>query len=212
MKLFYAICKMVSRIVFLTYFRSQAFHSDKVPLEGRLILAGNHASFLDPPLIGSMVKRRVYFLARQSLFKLPIIRQALHGMNAIPVDRDGRSGAGLKVALKTIEREQCLVLFPEGTRSLDGARQPVKSGLGMMVVKTKCRVTPVRVVGTQEAYGRTQKFPRPKKVSVHYGDLLDFTDFIEEAQSADTRRQKEIYQEISDTIMDAIFELPARGQ
>lgn len=211
MKPFFAFCRMVSRIIFLTYFRAQSFDAEKVPLEGRLILAGNHASFLDPPLIGCMIRRPVYFLARKSLFNLPVIRRSLRGMNAIPVDRDGRSGAGLKVALKTIEREQCLVLFPEGTRSLDGARQPVKSGLGMMVVKTKCRVSPARVSGTLEAYGRTLKFPRPKKVFVHYGDLLDFTDLIEEAQSADNQRQKEIYQEISDTIMDAIFELPAHG-
>ena len=212
MKPFYAFCRIVSRTILLTYFRAQAFHADKVPLEGRLILAGNHASFLDPPLIGSMVNRSVYFLARKSLFKLPVIRQALRGMNAIAVDRDGRSGAGLKVALKAIENEQCLVLFPEGTRSVDGCRQPVKSGLGMMVVKTKCRVTPVRVVGTLEAYGRSNKFPRPRKILVHYGDLLDFKDLIEEAQASDSRRQKEIYQEISNTIMDAIFELPSKAQ
>ena len=98
MKPFYAFCRMVCRIIFLTYFRAQSFDSEKVPLEGRLILAGNHASFLDPPLIGCMIRRPTYYLARKSLFKFPIISRALLSMNAIPVDRDGRSGTGLKVA------------------------------------------------------------------------------------------------------------------
>ncbi len=195
-------------MAFWTYFRATAIGAAKVPKEGRLIIAGNHTSYLDPPLIGCMIERPSYYLARDTLFKFPGIRQALLGMNAIPVDRQGRSGSGLKVAMRAVNKEQSLVLFPEGTRSPDGARQPVKTGLGMLVVKTRSRVAPVRVVGAFEAYGRQIKFPKPRRVSVYYGDILDFTDLINEAESASSKELKEIYQKITDEIMEAIFSLP----
>lgn len=207
-KPFYELSKWTCRLAFWTFFRASAIGAHKVPMEGRVILAGNHTSYLDPPLIGCMINRPAYYMARDSLFKFPLIRQALLRMNAIPVDREGRSSSGLKVAMRAIKNEQCLVLFPEGTRSRDGQRQPVKNGLGMMVVKTQTRVSPVRVVGTFEAYGRHITIPRPRKVSVYYGDILDFSELIQEAGSAPTSRQKAIYQEITDQIMEAIFSLP----
>ena len=82
------------RSLFAIYFRWHVYNSDRVPLKGPVILAANHASFLDPPLVGSGLKRDINYLARKSLFRYPVLGSILRAVNAVPVDRDGGGAAG----------------------------------------------------------------------------------------------------------------------
>lgn len=195
------------RFVFRTYFRWRVHHAERVPMDGPVILASNHSSYLDPPLVGCGLTRPINFLARDSLFRFPIFGPILRSWNAVPVDRAGVSPTGLRNIIERLRAGGGIILFPEGTRSHDGRLQPAHSGVGLVVIKSDAPVVPVRVLGTYEAYGRRMRFPRPRRGEGIYGAPMTFAELRAEAKSAPKPRQKEIYQEVADQLMEAIAEL-----
>lgn len=204
MTLTYRIGSWGFRLLFATYFRWRVFHADRVPKQGPVILASNHLSFLDPPLVGSCLPRSINYLARESLFRFPGVGAMLRGWNCVPVDRDGGGASGLRNILDRLLAGGAIILFPEGTRSPTGALQTARSGIGLTVIKSTAPVVPVRVFGTFEAYGRHMKFPRPKPVAVVFGKPIDFSALREEAKTCPKPRVKQIYQEVADRIMAEI--------
>ena len=210
MNLSYRLGWIFFRTLYKVYFRWHVFNADNVPQSGGVILASNHASFLDPPLVGSGLNRGINYLARESLFRFPGIGALLRSWNSVPVDRDGGGAAGLKAILDRLLAGGGIILFPEGTRTSDGHLQPARSGIGLVVIKSTAPVVPVRVFGTYEAYGRHVKFPRPYRVMVKYGRPMDFKKLRDEAQKCSKARLKEIYQEVADEIMAAIAKLEAK--
>jgi 1-acyl-sn-glycerol-3-phosphate acyltransferase len=211
MNLSYRIGWFVFRVIFAICFRWRILNPERVPPTGPVILAANHTSFLDPPLVGSALPRAINYLARESLFRFPVMGAILRSWNAVPVDRDGGGARGLRQILDRLLAGGAIILFPEGTRSRDGNLQPARSGVGLTVIKSTAPVVPVRVFGTYEAYGRHHKFPRPHRVAVKYGEPLDFTALRAEAKTCPKDRLKQIYQEVADQIMAAIGRLEARS-
>ena len=210
MNLSYRLGWIFFRAVFAGYFRWRVFNPERVPQTGGVILASNHASFLDPPLVGAGLNRSINYLARESLFRFPGIGALLRSWNAVPVDRDGGGAAGLKAILDRLLAGGGIILFPEGTRTRDGKLQPARSGIGLIVVKSGAPVVPVRTFGTFEAWGRNQKIPLPKKVAVKYGPPMNFEKLRAESKNCSKPRLKEIYQQIADEIMAAIAKLEPR--
>jgi 1-acyl-sn-glycerol-3-phosphate acyltransferase len=206
----YRLGWMFFRAWYATYFRWRVFNPERVPETGAVILASNHASFLDPPLVGAGLKRGINYMARESLFRFPGIGALLYSWSAVPVDRDGGGAAGLKAILDRLLAGGGIILFPEGTRTRDGRLQPARSGIGLVVIKSNAPVVPVRVFGTYEAYGRHVKFPRPKRIAVKYGRPMNFEKQRAEAMACSKTRLKEIYQEIAAEIMAAIAKLEAK--
>jgi 1-acyl-sn-glycerol-3-phosphate acyltransferase len=211
MNLSYRIAWLGFRAVYATYFRWRVFNPERVPRTGPVILAANHASFIDPPLVGSGLTRDINYLARESLFRFPVVGAILRSWNAVPVDRDGGGAAGLRKILNRLFAGGGIILFPEGTRTKDGNLQPARSGIGLTVIKSSAPVVPVRVFGTFAAYGRNHKFPRPKKVAVKYGAPMNFEKLRAEAKVCSKPRLKEIYQEVADEIMAAIAKLEPKA-
>jgi 1-acyl-sn-glycerol-3-phosphate acyltransferase len=211
MNLSYRLGWTFFRVWYATYFRWRVFNPERVPETGAVILASNHASFLDPPLVGAGLKRGINYMARESLFRFPGIGALLRSWSAVPVDRDGGGAAGLKAILDRLLAGGGIILFPEGTRTRDGNLQPARSGIGLVVIKSAAPVVPVRVFGTYAAYGRHIKFPRPKRIAVKYGRPLNFEKLRAEAKDCSKPRLKEIYQQIADEIMAAIAKLEARA-
>jgi 1-acyl-sn-glycerol-3-phosphate acyltransferase len=197
------------RTIFATYFHWRVFNPERVPLEGSVILASNHASFLDPPLVGASLPRAINYLARESLFQLPVAGWILHKCQAVPVDREGGGARGLKAILDRLLAGGAIILFPEGTRTRDGRLQPARSGIGLTVIKSSAPVVPCRVFGTYEAYGRHVRVPRPHGVRVKFGQPLRFEALRAEARTCSKPRLKEIYQQVADEIMLAISRLEA---
>jgi len=195
------------RTLFAVYFRWRVCNSERVPRKGAVILAANHESFLDPPLVGSGLKRDINYLARKSLFRVPVLGWVLRTVNAVPVDRDGGGAAGLKAILDRLHKGGAIILFPEGTRTSDGKFQPARSGVGLTVIKSDAPVVPVRVFGTYEAWGRHVRFPRPYPVTLKYGKPMNFDKLRAEAKDCSKPRLKEIYQQVTDEIMAAIAKL-----
>jgi 1-acyl-sn-glycerol-3-phosphate acyltransferase len=198
------------RCFFRVYCRWRVFNSENVPPTGPVILASNHASFFDPPLIGAALRREMNYLGRESLFQFPGVGWVLRRVNAVPVDREGGGAAGLRAILDRLLNGGAIILFPEGTRSRDGELQPAKSGIGLTVIKSAAPVVPVRVFGTFEAFGRHRKLPRPTRVVVKFGEPIDFSALRAEAKTCAKPRLKEIYQEVADELMKAIARLEAK--
>ncbi len=207
MNAFYFIGWSFYRSVFATYFRWRVYNHERVPLRGAVILAANHASFLDPPLVGSGLHRDINYLARKSLFRYPVLGWILRKVNAIPVDREGGGAAGLKAIMDRLHAGGAIILFPEGTRTLDGQLQPARSGIGLTVIKSDAPVIPVRVFGTHRAWGKGVRVPRPVSVAVKYGQPMCFDHLRAEAKECSKVRLKEIYQQVADEIMAAIAKL-----
>lgn len=195
------------RALYRFYFRWRVFNPERVPLVGPVILACNHASFIDPPLVGAGLRRDINYLARENLFRFPGVGALLRSWNSVPVDRDGGGAAGLKAILNRLLEGGAIVLFPEGTRTRDGKLQPARSGIGLTVIKSAAPVVPVRVFGTYEAYGRHLHLPRPRRIAVKYGEPMQFEALRAEAKTCSKARLKEIYQEAADQIMAAIAKL-----
>jgi 1-acyl-sn-glycerol-3-phosphate acyltransferase len=172
-----------------------------------VILASNHLSFLDPPLVGSPVARMCRFLARSTLFKNRLFGRYLLSLGVVPVDRDGGGPAGLKTALRLLEEGQALVLFPEGTRSADGRLQPARPGIGLIAIKSGAPVVPVRVFGTYEAWGRHRRWPRFCRLALSYGPPLRFEREQAKVRVGPHEEQRDIYQGVAKEIMAAIAAL-----
>jgi 1-acyl-sn-glycerol-3-phosphate acyltransferase len=195
------------RFAYAHYFGWNVFNPERVPMEGPVILAANHASFLDPPLVGAGLTRDIHYLARRTLFRFPLVGWLLRQWNSVPVDRDGGGGAGLKAILDRLHSGSAIILFPEGTRTRDGQLQPARSGIGLVVIKSTAPVIPVRVFGTFEAFGRHRLLPRPRRIMVKYGPPLDFAPLRKEAETCSKPRLKEIYRQAAEEIMLAIAAL-----
>ncbi len=195
------------RIFFRVGFRCRTFNRARVPDRGPVILAANHASFFDPPLVGSCLDRSINYLARESLFRFPGLGWLLRQWDSVPVDRDGGGAAGLRAIFDRLQAGGAILLFPEGTRTNDGQLLPARSGLGLVVIKSTAPVVPVRVFGTYEAYGRHMKFPVPRPVRVKFGRPMDFTTLRAEARQCSKPRLKAIYQQVANEIMAEIGRL-----
>src|SRR3989440_12858656 len=196
------------RALYKFYFGWRVFNPERVPLKGPVILAANHASFIDPPLVGAGIRRDINYLARESLFRFPVVGWVLHNWNSVPVDREGGGARGLKAILDRLLKGGAIILFPEGTRSRDGKLQPARSGIGLTVIKSTAPVVPVRVFGTYEAFGRRMRFPKFRRpVAVKYGKPMYFEKLRAEAKECAKERLKQIYQQIADELMAAVATL-----
>jgi len=195
------------RLLFRVYFRARYYHAERVPLQGPVILACNHASFLDPLLVGSSLCRALHYLARENLFRFPVMGWLLRRWQVVPVDREGGGAKGLKAILERLLAGGAIILFPEGTRTRDGQLQPPRAGIGLAVIKSSAPVVPVRTFGAFEAYGRHLRWPRPRRLSVQFGRPLLFEQLRAEARTCSKARLKEIYSQVADEIMAAITRL-----
>ncbi len=206
MNLIYNSGYTLSRLVATAFFSYRAHDTHLIPEEGGVILAANHSSYLDPPLVGIASRRAVWFLARKTLLDWPVLGPVFPSLNVIPVDRDGNDRSALKTIIRLLRGGEGVVLFPEGTRSRDGNLQNGQPGIGMVVAKTGVPVVPARVFGAFEAFPKGEKIPRFHPIDVCFGPPLYF------GKEISTDSSRESYQKISDRIMGAlaIIHPPAR--
>jgi len=122
---------------------------EHVPREGGLIVASNHVSLWDPPLVGIAAVRELHFLAKEELFRTPVLGPLIRSLNAIPIRRGVADLSGLARAMEVLRAGRALLMFPEGTRVRDGELRPARPGLGMLAVATDARIVPVFISGSQ---------------------------------------------------------------
>jgi 1-acyl-sn-glycerol-3-phosphate acyltransferase len=196
----YDIAHAIFFVLFKILFGYRIIGRGNVPKTGPVILASNHASFLDPPFVGTALWRRVNFVARDTLFNRPWKKFILDRWMAFPLNRDRLDKTTLNDILARLKKGEPVCLFPEGTRSPDGALQQGKAGIGMIVSLAKVPVVPVYIRGSYLTFGKVHKSFRPTKVSVTFGKPMDFS-------KTEGASRQERYQGIADAIMSEIKSL-----
>ena len=200
MNRWYRATFVISSFIARTFFSFRVLHSERIPKEGGVILASNHQSFLDPPLLGISCPREIYTLARKSLFNWPILGRIFPKINVVPIEPRADMSA-LKIIIRLVKQGRATAIFPEGSRTFNGELQPAQPGLGLMIAKTLAPVVPIRIIGAYEAYPRTKKFPKCHPITIVIGEPIIFTKQDLEAGGRD------IYQKLSDQVMARIAEL-----
>jgi 1-acyl-sn-glycerol-3-phosphate acyltransferase len=149
-----------------------------IPDEGGVLLASNHASFLDPPAVGGSYRARpVHFMARDSLWTSKFGQWWMTNVGCIPVSRGTGDIKALKLSIKTLKEGKAISMFPEGTRTEDGELQEAKGGIGFIIEKSGCVVVPTYIDGSYKAHPKGTKFVKPCKVTITYGKPITQEDF-----------------------------------
>jgi len=167
--------------------------------DGAVLIASNHESFLDPPLIGTLYHDEMYYLARKTLMKGPVLKWIYKAWNSIPVDQDRPDMSSLKAIIKLLGSGKRVLVFPEGERSLDGIIGVAQPGVGLIAVKSNAVIQPIRIRGAREALPRGSSRIRFKQISLHIGPPIRLTE-----EELSTAKGKHGYQHIADRIMAAI--------
>ncbi|MGC8976764.1 MAG: lysophospholipid acyltransferase family protein [Candidatus Ratteibacteria bacterium] len=188
----YLLARILAYFVFHIFFLIEIKGSQNFPKKGGFIVASNHLSYLDPPVIGFACPRKLYYFAKPSLFNIKIFSSLIKILGGIPIERIG-SPLSLRKGLEILKKGEGLVIFPEGTRSKNGEIKEAKKGVGFLIAKSKLPVIPVRLIGTDKALPPDKKFIRLKKIKVIVGMPLYF--------------EAENYYEISKSIMEIIKNL-----
>ena len=200
MKTTYWVGHTIFRAAAKAFFRYQVVGRDKLVTDGPVLIASNHESFLDPPLVGIAYDDSVYYLARKTLFKGPT-KWLYPRWNAIPVDQEAPDMSSLKKIIKILKDGEQVVVFPEGSRTLTGKLQPGEAGVGLIAAKSRAVIQPVRIFGAYEALPRGSGRLRFHPVTIVVGDPINLTP--EEMKA----KGREAYQAISDRIMAEIAKI-----
>lgn len=186
---------------FRTIFGLKLVGEENLVTEGPVLVASNHQSFLDPPLIGNLYKDEMVFLARKTLF-IGFFKWLYPQWNAIPVDQDRPDMGSLKTIIRKLKEGHRVLVFPEGARTLDGHLGDAAPGIGLIAAKSGAVIQPVRISGARDALPRGSARIRFARITVSIGKPIYLT--ADEQKAADG---KESYDRIAKRIMAAIGEL-----
>ncbi|MGQ9569844.1 MAG: lysophospholipid acyltransferase family protein [Thermodesulfovibrionales bacterium] len=195
--LIYRIFKIVLTVFFKVFNRLEVIGYHNVPEKGGFIVAANHISYLDPPVIGVALRRKPIFIAKEGLFKIPVIGTFINYFS-FPLNRNKPQPSTIKEAVSRLKNGEVIVLFPEGTRSADGNMLDPKRGVGLIAVMSASPVVPALIEGTDKALPVGAKFIRPAKIRVTFGKYIK----IEKKETS-----KQFQERVSREIMERIKEL-----
>lgn len=173
------------------YYRAEIIGLENIPKEGPVIFCGNHRTYLDPPLMVCTAKRDMRFLAKEELTKNPFFNFLGWVFDAILVKRDEKDVGAIKESLKALKNEQCIALFPEGTRNGLEKGEKVKDGVAFFAVRSGAKVVPCGIKGGNK---------ENRKVTITYGKSLDYSQYK-------GSKDKEVLDKITEEIMENIIEL-----
>lgn len=199
----YFISRNILKLFFKIFFRLKITGAENCPENGPLIIAPNHASFLDPLIAGFAVPRELNFMARDSLFKNRIFGKILMSVNAVPLKREGANSGAMRIAIAKLCQGKAVLIFPEGTRSKDGNLGTPKAGIGFLAVSSGASILPCYIKGSMDALPKGVMFPRFKKISVYIGRPLQFNINVS---------GKDSYMKIAAEVMEAIGELKSNSE
>lgn len=193
----YDMTGMATNLLCTCLFRWRVEGQENVPATGPVIIAPNHLSNLDPPLIGTVLPRRAYFMGKEELFEAPIPRWFNPRIMAYPVKRGVPDRKAIRWTLRLLEMGEMVVVFPEGTRSRTGELQEPESGISYLILKSKAPVVPIAISGTNRLIVSCKPFPRFGRIQVRIGKPLTFEEFYD-------NRSREVQTLIARRIMEEI--------
>jgi 1-acyl-sn-glycerol-3-phosphate acyltransferase len=192
---------LLFRSGFRSLFGLRVRGADRLIKDGPVLVVANHQSFLDPPLIGTLYRSEMHFLARKTLFK-GFFKWLYGQWNSIPVDQEKPDMSSLKTIIRRLKEGNRVLVFPEGARTFDGSLGQAQPGVGLIAVKAGAPIQPIRIRGARRALPRGSAWIRLERIELHIGEpiILDRRELREYAD-------KDGYARMAARIMDAIAAL-----
>ncbi len=182
------------------FFRFTVQGRKQIPSSGPVLLAANHNTYLDPPLIALGVWRHISYIAKKELFDIPVLNSVIRWFGTHPVARGQGDTKAVKTALRILREGKVLLMFPEGTRSSDGNLQPLEPGTAWLSLKTGAPVVPICLLGTNRALPRKALFPRPYRIRMLVGSPV--VPKIEESKKVEQEDVLAMTQQIAQALID----------
>ncbi|AFY39141.1 1-acyl-sn-glycerol-3-phosphate acyltransferase [[Leptolyngbya] sp. PCC 7376] len=155
-----------------SYFRCHVTGLENVPQKGGFIAVSNHASNFDPPILAATVCRPIAFMAKEELFRVPILKQIMLTYGAYPVRRGASDRSAIRAALASLEAGWGVGIFLQGTRTKDGRITSPKSGAALIAAKAQVPLVPISLIGTEGILKESSLFPRPAAITVRIGEAI----------------------------------------
>lgn len=178
--MFYKFIRFIVAVYLHVRYKITVIGEDNIPIYGPVVIASNHISDLDPPLIGVTIKRELSFFAKQELFKIPVLGMIISNLNAFPVNRGKGDRAALKKSVEVLKDNNVLVIFPEGTRSKDKQLGTLQEGASFIASKANAMIVPAAIKG---------ELNRKEGIQVIYGKPLNVEKLM-----AEGKKRKDITQ------------------
>jgi 1-acyl-sn-glycerol-3-phosphate acyltransferase len=164
----YELAAWTMRLLFILFYRIRFFGSENIPDSGPVIIVSNHQSHFDPPAVGISSPRQCFFMARHSLFKWKPFGRLIGSLGAMPIDQRNPL-SGIKLTLKCLKGGGVVLLFPEGTRTVDGQMKRLQSGFVTLIRRTGATVVPAAIDGAFTAWPRKKRFPGRSTIHIRFG-------------------------------------------
>ncbi len=169
--MFYKVLRVILSTLFSLLFRTKVVGKENIPMEGGMIMAANHLSNWDPPVIGAYMPRPVAYMAKEELFSPAIAGAIIRSLYAFPVKRGAADRGAIKTALNILKQNLCLGVFPEGTRSKDGKTHKAEAGVALLAAMGKVPVVPTALIGTNKIFQNGGLLP---KLHIIFGEPMYF--------------------------------------
>jgi len=190
---FYKSCKLVIKPVLKVLYGLRIINKENIPAEGGCIIYANHTSYLDPIVIGAMLDRPINFMAKEELFRIPIIGSIIKLWGAFPVRRNTADITAIRQALNVIKRGEIFGIFPEGTRNKEGRVTVLQPGAALIALKANVPAIPI-FIEQYKLFGPT---------NIYVGKPLNLSQYAKERADANK------LEEVSDMMYEALFRLKA---
>lgn len=191
MNLLYAFARNSIRLYSELIWNAKAVGAENIPVDGPLIIACNHISLLDPPVMGSFASRQVSYMAKRELFEVPVLGPLIRAVGAYPVDREGSAASAIKRSVEMLRAGGCIGIFPEGGRNLEGDKE-ARGGVALLASLGKAPVVPAAIVGTNLKKKRN-------KIKVAFANPV--------ALPSDRKATRDELAKFTDTVMSTIYAL-----
>ncbi|GIW22991.1 MAG: 1-acyl-sn-glycerol-3-phosphate acyltransferase [Candidatus Sericytochromatia bacterium] len=158
----------------------------KIEIEGRenldynrtYIVISNHASYIDPPLLGISIPRPIAYMAKEEIFKVPILRTIVRFNGAFSVNRKKKDSSFIKNTIYALKNGWLVAIFPEGTRSVDGKLLKMRSGVARILLEEPFPILPVALINTHKAFPKKGKIKLFSKIKVRIGKIVEVNEYM----------------------------------
>ena len=199
MRFFYFIAQIILKSVFSIFYGLKVLGLVEETKVAPVVFASNHQSFVDPLVIGSVIRQEIFYFAKQEIFEWFFIRDLAQFFNAFPTKRGNFDMEAIRFTKRILQGGRSLLMFPEGTRSKTGDLQEARSGVAMLAYQTKIDIIPIHIHGTFKLRRSFLKYPG---IIVNVGKRISMEEFLNREEP-----RKQLYKEISNLIMQEIAKL-----
>lgn len=191
----YTVVKTIARMIMYSVYRCRVFGLENVPQVGGMLIASNHQSYIDPPGIGCLPRRRLSYIAQSGLFKFKLFGWVIEALGSVAIRQDSGDAGAIKEVIRRLEMGDAVLIFPEGSRCETGEMETFKRGVALLVKRAKVPVCPVAIEGAFAAWPRQRTLPRiwGQRVWVRFGQPISYEELMKDgADGAMVRLKDEI--------------------